>query len=92
MLRLAARPLVPLLVWGWLSGVTTAGQASLAQNSASMTDADVNAIRTERERSNRALVAHDVATFADSLASDFVMVRGNGGFVPRLCWQASAAQ
>jgi uncharacterized protein (TIGR02246 family) len=47
-----------------------------------MTDADVNAIRAERERSNRALAAHDAAAFGASLASDCVMVRGNGGFVP----------
>ena len=43
--------------------------------------ADSDAIRAERNRSNRALASHDIAAFGDSLAADFVMVRGNGGFV-----------
>ncbi len=39
-------------------------------------------IRRVREESNRALAAHDIRTFGASLAPDFVMVRGNGAFVP----------
>ncbi len=37
-------------------------------------------IRDARERSNRALVARDVKALADTLASDFVQVRGSGAF------------
>ena len=37
-------------------------------------------IRAVRERSNRALAVHDNKTFGESLASDFVIVRGNGVF------------
>lgn len=39
-------------------------------------------IRAARERSNRALAARDIKMFGESLAPDFVMVRGNGTFVP----------
>jgi ketosteroid isomerase-like protein len=39
-------------------------------------------IRAARLRSNQAIVAHDIKSFADSLAPDFVMVRGNGVLVP----------
>lgn len=39
-------------------------------------------IRTARQRSNHALASRDIKTFAESLAADFVMVRGNGAFVP----------
>jgi len=44
--------------------------------------ADVRAIRAARESSNQALSARNIDGFADSLAPDFVMVRGNGVFVP----------
>jgi ketosteroid isomerase-like protein len=37
-------------------------------------------IRATRERSNRALAARDVKALADTLASDFVQVRGSGAF------------
>jgi ketosteroid isomerase-like protein len=39
-------------------------------------------IRAARERSNRALATHDIKTFGESLAPDYVMIRGNGVFVP----------
>jgi uncharacterized protein (TIGR02246 family) len=39
-------------------------------------------IRAARERSNRALAMHDAKSFAASLGEDFVMVRGNGVFIP----------
>jgi ketosteroid isomerase-like protein len=42
----------------------------------------VSLIRAVRERSNRALAAHDITTFGESLTDDFVMVRGSGVFVP----------
>jgi ketosteroid isomerase-like protein len=47
----------------------------LAQNS------EQAAIRAVREQSNRAIRRHDMKTFAASLTSDFVMVRGSGAFV-----------
>jgi len=43
---------------------------------------DVRVIREIREASNRALAAHDIKAFAESLASDLVMIRGNGVLVP----------
>jgi ketosteroid isomerase-like protein len=47
----------------------------------------VSQIRAARERSNRALAMHDIKTFAESLAADFVIVRGNGVFMPsRQAW------
>jgi ketosteroid isomerase-like protein len=47
----------------------------------------VSQIRAARERSNRALAAHDIKTFGESLAADFVIVRGNGVFMPsRQAW------
>jgi uncharacterized protein (TIGR02246 family) len=39
-------------------------------------------IRAVRERSNRALAARDAKAMADTLASDFVQVRGSGAFTP----------
>jgi ketosteroid isomerase-like protein len=39
-------------------------------------------IRAARERSNRAIAMRDINTFGESLAPDFVMVRGNGSFTP----------
>ena len=41
------------------------------------------AIRAARERSNRALGAHDLAAFQATLAPDYVIVRGNGTFEAR---------
>ena len=38
-------------------------------------------IRALRHRSNQAIAKHNIAEFADSLDSDFVMVRGSGVFV-----------
>ncbi len=53
----------------------------------SLTSAQVKAdaeaaIRAARQRSNLALAKRDIKAFAESLATDFVMVRGNGVFVP----------
>jgi ketosteroid isomerase-like protein len=42
----------------------------------------VSRIRAVRERSNRALAMHNIKSFTESLAEDFVIVRGNGVFVP----------
>ncbi len=39
-------------------------------------------IRSARERSNRAIMQHNIKDFAESLSADFVMVRGSGVFVP----------
>ena len=39
-------------------------------------------IRAAREASNRALATKDIKAFAESLAPDFVMIRGNGILVP----------
>jgi ketosteroid isomerase-like protein len=39
-------------------------------------------IRTARQASNAALRSHDLKAFADSLDTDFVMIRGNGVLVP----------
>lgn len=39
-------------------------------------------IRAARERSNRALAARDLKALADTLASDYVQVRGSGAFTP----------
>src|SRR5580704_10212118 len=39
-------------------------------------------IRAARQRSNRALATHDIKAFGESLAPDFVMIRGNGSFTP----------
>ena len=39
-------------------------------------------VRAARERSNQAIVKHDIQAFADTLSSDFVMVRGSGAFTP----------
>jgi ketosteroid isomerase-like protein len=49
---------------------------------AQMTSDPAALIRAARERSNRALASRDIHTFAESLAPDYVMVRGNGTFVP----------
>jgi hypothetical protein len=47
----------------------------------------VSQIRGARERSNRALSTHDIKAFGESLAADFVIVRGNGVFMPsRQAW------
>src|SRR5579859_4652390 len=44
-------------------------------------------IRAARRQSNRALATHDIKAFGLSLAADFVIVRGNGVFVPsRQAW------
>jgi hypothetical protein len=44
-------------------------------------------IRAARERSNRALAMRDIKGFGESLAADFVIVRGNGVFMPsRQAW------
>lgn len=39
-------------------------------------------IRAARERSNRAIAARDIEAFGESIAEDYVMVRGKGVFVP----------
>lgn len=39
-------------------------------------------IRAARERSNQALAARDVKAIGDSLAPEFVQVRGSGAFTP----------
>jgi len=39
-------------------------------------------IRAARQRSNQALAKRDIQAFGESLAPDFVMVRGNGVFTP----------
>jgi ketosteroid isomerase-like protein len=50
------------------------------------TDA-VSQIRAAREQSNRALAMHDIKAFGESLAADFIIVRGNGVFMPsRQAW------
>ena len=46
----------------------------------------VSQIRAARERSNRGLAMHDTKTFGESLAADFVVVRGNGVFMARQAW------
>ena len=47
----------------------------------------VSQIYAAREQSNRALAMHDVKGFGESLAADFVIVRGNGVFMPsRQAW------
>lgn len=47
----------------------------------------VSQIRAARERSNRALAMRDSKTFGESLAADYVIVRGNGVLVPsRQAW------
>jgi len=38
-------------------------------------------IRASRQRSNQALARQDIKTFGESLAEDYVLVRGNGVFV-----------
>lgn len=44
-------------------------------------------IRAVRERSNRALAVRDSKAFGESLTADYVIVRGNGVFVPsRQAW------
>ncbi len=43
-------------------------------------------VRAARERSNRALAMHDSRTFGESLAADFVIVRGNGVFMSHQGW------
>lgn len=55
---------------------------------AAQTPADpVSQIRAARQRSNRALAMHDSKAFGESLAADFVLVRGNGVFMPsRQAW------
>ena len=45
-------------------------------------DAGVAEIRKVREQSNRAIVGRDIRAFSESLASDFMMVRGSGVLVP----------
>lgn len=40
------------------------------------------AIRAARIASNQAIERHDIKAFAASLDADFVMIRGNGVFVP----------
>jgi ketosteroid isomerase-like protein len=39
-------------------------------------------IRATRQSSNEAIQRHDIKTFASSLDTDFIMVRGNGVLVP----------
>ena len=52
-------------------------------SASAQTPADAGAaIRGARDRSKRALAARDVVAFGDSLAPDYVMVRGNGVFTP----------
>jgi Domain of unknown function (DUF4440) len=47
----------------------------------------VSQIRVAREQSNRALALHDIKAFGETLAADFVIVRGNGVFMPsRQAW------
>jgi Domain of unknown function (DUF4440) len=47
----------------------------------------VSQIRAARARSNRALAMRDIKAFGESLAADFVIVRGNGVFMPsRQSW------
>jgi ketosteroid isomerase-like protein len=56
--------------------------ACLALVSAQVKSDPAAEIRAARERSNHALAVHDIKMFAEYLAPDFVMVRGNGAFVP----------
>jgi ketosteroid isomerase-like protein len=46
------------------------------------TNPDETEIRATRQASNKALKQHDIQSFAASLDTDFVMVRGNGVLVP----------
>jgi ketosteroid isomerase-like protein len=39
-------------------------------------------IRAARQRSNQAMANRDIQAFGETLAPDFVMVRGNGEFTP----------
>jgi uncharacterized protein (TIGR02246 family) len=63
--------------WHWISLLAFVALA------AAQTSVDpVSQIRAARQRSNRALAMHDAKSFAESLAEDFVIVRGNGIFMP----------
>lgn len=53
--------------------------ATTAFSQSSTAEAEIRAIRL---RSNQALATHNIDAFADSLAPNFVMVRGNGALVP----------
>ena len=66
---------------------------SLVLNAAAQTPPDdVSQIRAARTRSNQALAQHDTQAFAETLAPDFVIVRGNGLFVPsRQAWLENVA-
>ena len=61
--------------------------ACVALAAAQPPTAPVSQIHAARERSNRALAMHDIKAFGESLAADFVIVRGNGVFMPsRQAW------
>ena len=40
------------------------------------------AIRAARQTSNQAIQRHDITSFAETLDTDFIAIRGNGEFVP----------
>lgn len=47
----------------------------------------VSQIRAAREQSNRALAMHNIKAFGETLSADFIIVRGNGVFMPsRQAW------
>jgi ketosteroid isomerase-like protein len=54
---------------------------SVAQSQPASDSAETS-IRAVRESSNAAIRNHDIHAFATTLADDFVMIRGNGSFVP----------
>jgi ketosteroid isomerase-like protein len=54
----------------------------LALSSAQVSSDAAAEIRAARARSNRAMATRDIKAFAESLAADYVMVRGNGVFTP----------
>jgi ketosteroid isomerase-like protein len=61
---------------------------SLALTAAAQTPPDdASQIRATRALSNQALAHHDTKAFAETISPDFVIVRGNGLFVPsREAW------
>jgi len=65
----------------WIPFLACTALAAQAPNDA------VSQIRAAREQSNWALAMHDIKAFGESLAADFVIVRGNGVFMlSRQAW------
>jgi ketosteroid isomerase-like protein len=60
--------------------------ACIARVSAQVLTEPVSHIRESRERSNVALATRDIKAFGESLAPDFVIIRGNGVFASREAW------